>query len=487
MSRKQTIIHGTIILTITGFLSRVMGFFYRIFLSRTFGEEGVGLYQLIFPVYALCYSLTTAGIETAISRTVARKVSLGQKQEAREILFTGLILSFSFSCVCTLILQKNAAFIADVLLGETRCVPLIIVLSYTVPCSSIHSCICGYCYGLKQTKIPAAAQLTEQTFRIAGVWLLYRILIKNHENVPISIAVCGLVIGEFFSAVYTLYAIRFRINTPVSSQKRSSGFPSRKAGKAYLTRFTPEASHSSYSDAAGDFSLTGSGSGRENFLPRIPLHTLCLRAGELLTLSLPLTANRVLINLLQSVEAISIPGRLQYYGLSNSKALSLYGVLNGMSLPCILFPSAITSSISIMLMPTVAEIQASDNRKEMMEIIKKVAGTCFALGLFCCLFFLIAGSWIGITLFHSETAGKFILTLAWICPFLYTNSALSSVINGLGKTTSTFFINTISLFIRIAGVFYAIPLFGIQGYLWGLLVSQLAATLMSAFTIYRNV
>ena len=86
MSRKQTIIQGTIILTITGFLSRFMGFFYRIFMSRTFGEEGVGLYQLIFPVYALCFSLTTAGMETAISRSVARKTSLGKPKEAREIL-----------------------------------------------------------------------------------------------------------------------------------------------------------------------------------------------------------------------------------------------------------------------------------------------------------------------------------------------------------------------------------------------------------------
>ena len=76
MAKKSSIIRGTLILTMTGFLSRFMGFFYRIFMSHSFGEEGVGLYQLIFPVYALCYSLTTAGIETAISRTVACKVSL---------------------------------------------------------------------------------------------------------------------------------------------------------------------------------------------------------------------------------------------------------------------------------------------------------------------------------------------------------------------------------------------------------------------------
>ena len=74
-----------------------MGFFYRIFMSRTFGEEGVGLYQLIFPVYALCFSLTTAGMETAISRSVARKTSLGKPKEAREILVSGLFFSFLLS------------------------------------------------------------------------------------------------------------------------------------------------------------------------------------------------------------------------------------------------------------------------------------------------------------------------------------------------------------------------------------------------------
>lgn len=453
MSRKQTIIRGTLILTVTGFLSRFMGFFYRIFLSRTFGEEGVGLYQLIFPVYALCYSLTTAGIETAISRTVARKVSLGREQEAREFLLTGLFLSFFLSCICMVAIQKNAAFIAARILGDERCIPLLTILSYTVPCSAIHSCIGGYCYGLKQTAVPASAQLVEQTARIFGVFLLYRLLIKNQGTAPITIAVCGLVIGEFFSAVYSVSVL------PQALRGRDIIHP--------IHRRSPSAS-----------------AGR--IFPRMNGKILYQRLCELLPLSVPLTANRVLINLLQSIEAISIPGRLQLFGLDTSEALSLYGVLNGMALPCILFPSAVTSSISIMLMPTVAEIQATDNRSEMLDIIKKVAGACFILGLFCCLSFLLFGAWIGVTLFGSPTAGKFILTLAWICPFLYTNSALSSVINGLGKTGSTLFINTFSLLIRIAGVFYAIPLFGIQGYLWGLLVSQLAATLLSVIVIYFN-
>ena len=79
MSVKHKLFRGAAILTAAGFISRIMGFFFRIFLSHAFGEENVGLYQLIFPVYSFCLSLSTAGIQTAVSRITAEKVSLGSR------------------------------------------------------------------------------------------------------------------------------------------------------------------------------------------------------------------------------------------------------------------------------------------------------------------------------------------------------------------------------------------------------------------------
>ena len=252
------------------------------------------------------------------------------------------------SCACVLILQGNAAYIAEKLLGDARCEPLLIPLSYALPFAAIHSCICGYCYGMKETKIPALSQVVEQVTRIISVYVFYLILMKKGDDVTITIAVLGLVIGEMLSALY--------------------------AAKS-LTRSSHVLSHLNitYTDFVHRFR-------------------------ELMPLSLPLTANRVLINLLQSIEAISIPARLQLYNHSTSEALSIYGVLTGMALPCILFPSAITSSISIMLMPTVAEIQTTDNRDDMVNIIKKVAGSCFILGLSCCFIFLVPVSYTHLTL-----------------------------------------------------------------------------------------
>lgn len=428
MSRKHTIIKGTFILTLTGFATRFMGFFYRIFLSHTFGEEGVGLYQLIFPIYALCFSLTSAGIELALSRCVATRTTQGKHREAKELLYTSLSLTVTLSVFVVLILQKYAVFISEYFLQESRCADLLIILSYVFPFAAVHSCICGYYFGLKKTGIPAISQFLEQTARILSVFLLYLYGIRHGIHFGISIAVVGLVAGECVSSCFTLRAL----------------FGGKQNRTLSRTSFGRYLSH----------------------------------AQELLSLSVPLTASRVLLNLLQSIEAVSIPVKLQTHGMSLSQSLGTYGVLTGMALPCILFPSAITNSVSTILLPTVAEIQALDHRRELSELMHKVTYSCIFLGSICCVSLLSFGKWIGAFLFHSPLAGNYIITLAWMCPFLYTNNTLISIINGIGKTTLSFFINSAGLGIRIASVFLLIPVLGIKGYLWGLLASQVCIFLV---------
>ena len=86
-------------------------------------------------------------------------------------------------------------------------------------------------------------------------------------------------------------------------------------------------------------------------------------------------------------------------------------------------------------------------------------------------------------LYNSSLAGSFIITLSFICPFMYVASTLNSILNGLGKTGQTFAYSMISLGFRLLFVFFALPVFGIQGYLWGLLVSQLVQTSLCVFAV----
>lgn len=424
---KHTMIKGTLVLTIAGLISRFMGFFFRIFLSHAFGEENVGLYQLIFPVYTLCLSLGTAGIETALSHITAKKISLGKKNEAQNILYAAIIVTVILSLIQILIIQKNAAHIAHSFLGDERCVELLIIISYALPCASVHCCICGCSFGMQQTRIPALSQLIEQSTRILTVILLFFYLKSVGEIPSIHLAVVGIVAGEFASAFYS----------------------------------------------ARSFSHM------KMFMARPSFSALGRDTRELLMLSAPLTANRTAVTLLQSIEAASIPASLRLFGYSSSEALSIYGVLTGMALPCILFPSAITSSVGTMLTPAVTTAVSTGTRADIKRLTARAAGSCFILGLFCCLCFLLTGNLLGNLIFHSNSAGKFILTLAWICPFLYTNTALISTINGLGKTTASFLINTSCLTVRILSVYFIIPLLGIQGYLLGLLASQIMESILA--------
>lgn len=132
----------------------------------------------------------------------------------------------------------------------------------------------------------------------------------------------------------------------------------------------------------------------QSFFRSLPQNTL-----ELMPTAFPLTMNRTAIALLQGIEATSIPVCLKLSGCTSSESLRIYGVLTGMALPCILFPSALTNSLSVMLMPAVAQEQCSGSVSSLNRLILRAIGGCFTLGLISCFFFLITGNFIGNTLF----------------------------------------------------------------------------------------
>lgn len=462
------LITGTAILTLTGLVSRFIGFFYRIFLSNVFGAEGMGLYQLISPVLALSFSLTVSGIQTAISKYVANETSTRDYKNSFRTLWAGFLLAMALSIACALTIYLYADQIAVTFLLEERTAPLLRIIALSIPMASVHSCINGYFYGIRKTAIPAFSQLAEQVCRVGSVYLIYFVC-RKHGFVPtISFAVTGLVIGESASMIVSVVAILARAHHVFPNSK--------SAGRSFFHQHRP-------TPVSGN-------ARRQASLPLSAVISVYRRiTGQLLRLAVPLSANRLILNLLQSVEAIYIPNRLMAYGLDNADALGVYGVLTGMSLPLILFPSAITNSISVLLLPIVSEADANGNQAAVKRAILTSIRSCLLLGFACTAMFLLFGRTAGRLLYGSELAGSFILTLSFLCPFMYIASMLNSILNGIGKTIQTFLFSVISLLLRLLFVFFAIPRFGIQGYLWGMLASQMLQTLLctvSALCVSRK-
>lgn len=418
------LITGTIILTLTGLISRLIGFFYRIYLARLFGEEGMGIYQLISPVLSLSFSLTAAAYQTAISKFVAENMAK-QKQSTFRPLAAALSISLPLSLLCNLILYSFSDFIAASFLLEPRTASMLRILSFSVPAAAIHSCINGYFYGIKKTGVPAATQLLEQCIRVGSVYVISSWTLSRGASLTINVAVLGLVIGEIGSMLVSVLAAyrAFYQNCSVSSR-----------------------------------------------LPRFPQTAIY---GPLMRMVLPLTANRIVLNLLQSVEAVSIPARLRLYGYDHATALSVYGVLTGMAMPLIFFPNALTGSVSVLLLPMISEAYALKDWAAVKKYTLRTIRYCALLGLCCMGVFLLFGRWVGAALYHSEFAGHFIVTLSFICPFLYLDNTLSSILQGLGMAGRLFIMNVICLLLRLGFVFFAVPVFGITGYLWGILASQI--------------
>ena len=380
---KNSVLKGTVILTLAGIISRIAGFFYRIFLTRQIGADGIGMFQLVTPVLGIAFALCSAGIQTAISRFCAAK------KFQSTWLFAGLAVALPLSVLFTFFTYAYADFIAVRIFLNKDCSRFIRILAIAVPFCTFHNCVNGYYLGKKQAGLPAFSQLFEQFARIGAVYLYTVYCTQNERPVSVLCAVYGNLAGEAASCLICILALLI--------------------DKTVTFRF-----HS---------------------LPE------CIK--KTVVFSIPLTANRLLMHLLQSGESILIPAQLVLFGNTQNEALSIYGILMGMSLQI-----------------------------------------CMAMGFLSTALFLFYGAKMGAILFKEPLVENFVMILAWLCPFYYLTTTLGSILNGLGCTTLTCVQTIAGILVRIAFLVLLVPKTGIRGYLIGTLVSQILVCI--AHFLYLN-
>lgn len=421
---------GAFLLTITGIFCRFIGFYYKIFLSRTIGAKELGLYQLTLPLLAIGIAFANSGIHTAISRFVAKSSSACDGNE-KNYLRTGLALSLTLGilfCVPCLIFADT---IASVFFCEPTVATLLYPLILCIPLECIHGCINGYYYGLQRSVIPSAGQCIEQLVRIASVFALYCIRTSSHLPFTKFHAMLGLFLGELAATFYYLNVLSF------SKQRKCTHSDIKKS---HITK-------------------------------------------DLLSMACPLTLNRLLLTLLQGAENTLIPLRLMLYGLSHTQALSIYGIYSGMAMPMIFFPTVLSNSIAVMLLPSIAKAKEENRQNYIARTIHSGFFLCMLCGFLCSLFFFLAGSFIGNVLFSNPVAGIYIRTLSWLCPFLFLGTTMNSILNGLGNTKDTFCYSIIGAFIRLGFILFGIPLYGFRAFLLGVLISQIASSFLAYFKL----
>lgn len=439
MNFKSSLIKGTFILTASAVICRVIGFFYKIYISNNIGTQNFGIFQLVMPLFGITSILACHCIENSITKLVAQNY-----KERRNYCLCGLSLSTLLAIICFLILYNNSDFIAKNLLFEIRCSILIKYMSITLLLSVIHSVISGYYFGTINVIIPSICNIIEQIIKLLISFLLINISYSNGNTPDYHIVGKSMLYSEAFCGLIGSTVI-------------------------ILTR---------------DISI------KKDDLPTINHYK------NFLAFLLPITTNKLVLSILSSIEAILLPASLKIYGVSSDDALSIYGILTGMAMSVIMFPQTFTMSLSSLLLPKIASMSSNSsgndnvyNSKNCTSNIVKTANyslsLCFLIGVFFAIVFVIFGEKIGLLLFKNKTCGVFIKMLGFICPFMYTNTACSSILNGLSKTSTVFVCNIIAIIIRVVSVSFLVPVYGINAYMYGLLVSSLISFGLNVFFIYR--
>lgn len=435
---KQSFIYGTFILLTANLLNRFIGFIYQIFLIRLIRPEGIGLLNMVYPIYVLVLVVASAGVPVAISKLVAEEVARQNWRGANRIFnicFTFLMVS---SLIFTLLCLLCAPYLFEYVFPNPKVGNIFFSLLPGIIIVSLCSAYRGYYQGLQQMKPTAVTQVLEQAVRVAAGLTLAKFLLPRGIEYAAVGASLGIIIGELagFLAILTIHL-----------QKRP-GFP----------RGLPA--------------------------PNEPLlHVL----GRIFNLAIPVTLTRFVATALLSIDAVLIPLRLQAGGLPLDEATSVFGQFVGISESLLFIPGIITISMATALIPAVSDAVALKNVTLVRSRCEEAIRITLLAGLPSVMVLMLLAEELCGLIFGYPEAGASLRLLALGGIFLYLQQTSTGILQGLGKAFLPFRNLVFASIFKISGIYYLTGLsgLGIIGTAAALVAGYFIMAILNLGDIYR--
>lgn len=328
-------LRGAAILTLAGLTVKVIGSFNRILLSRLLGGEGIGLYQMAYPVYLLLLAVSSAGIPIAISIIVAEKIARNDYYNVRRVFRVSLVLMAATGMLFAGSLFAAAGWLVENnIISDPRAYYGLIALTPAVFFSTILACFRGFFQGHQLMTPPAVSQILEQLIRVMTMVLLaYWLLPYGLEYAAAGAAfgavpggVTGLIVLSFFYCKYKKHWQLQEGQLQPAVQKDSA------------------------------FSIVK----------------------RLMLLALPVSCANIMVPISSSIDMLLVPNRLVASGFAVDEATTLFGYLAGMAQPLLMMATIPTMSLAASLVPAVSEAKILQDRSS----IEQKASTAMKL---CCL------------------------------------------------------------------------------------------------------
>ncbi len=414
---------GALFLTALSTLSQLLGFGYRVALSRLAGAEVMGLYQLIMPVYSVLLSLTAVGVTAAASNLTAQYLALGDRRGAAQALSTCLRIFALLALPVGAAVALASDAISVHLLGDARTRLGLILLVPCVAFTGVENMHKHVFYGAGLVRPPAIVELLEQLVRTGAVLSLLALFLPQWPERVVGLIVSGMVICEIFSSCALVVLYRRRVA---------------RTG------------------------LSGPGeAGR-------------VRRRRVWAIALPVGLNALLGNLLGAANATLIPQKLVEGGMERSDAVSQFGVVCGMTLPMLSLPIVFLGAINLVLVPRLARAYTLKRPQEVRRLLSQALSAVSVLSLPALAVMVVLGPDLGRAMFGQAGVGEYLIPLAITTAMGCYCSILASALNGIGGQRAVAVISLLGGGVQLIFTLALVPLpgVGMAGYVAGALAAN---------------
>lgn len=426
MTTKKFWLQG-ILLTAFSLFFRITNIGYRAWLSGKIGPEGMGLYQLIFSVFMLAVTLSTSGISLAVTRMVTAAIAAGRRETVRSVVTKCFLFCLVLSCTISVLLLTFSDFAAEKILNRADAAPCLRILALGLPFMSQCTCMKGYFLAVDESLSTSVSDAMEQILTIFSAVLLFQYFAPQSIETACFAAMLASTFGEAVSFItgWIIYRRSLKRNTPKTAEK-------------------------SHGVLHGMFHI-----------------------------AIPCTLSSAARSLLSTAENLLIPRELGRSGLNASSAMASYGLLQGMAMPMLFFPSSFLFPFATLLIPRIAQAYERGHDRTVAAITEKALGAALQFGIFCAGIFFTFGSDWGTAFYQNADSGIYLRILAPLVPLLYLDVVVDSLLKGLDEQFNSMKYNFTDSLIRVILILLFMRFSGMAAYIAILFFSSVFNAMMS--------
>lgn len=428
---KLFLINGTI-LTITSLLMKFASLVFNVYISNQIGSEAVGIFSLVMAVYLFFITVATSGLNIAVTVIVSEKFAINKDKVAIKAIRTCIFFSLLLGFFAGFLILITSNFITDKFLHNMVSSKPLFYIAIGLPFIAMSSCISSYFTSIRKAYKNAITQIFEFIIKIIATIILLKINISNGvEYICISLILAD-VISEIcsFSLIFILYVIDIRfknLNTIRSFGQRMN----------------------------------------------------------IVKIAFPVAITSYIRSGLSTLKQLIIPSQLEKSGLSCNSALSKYGIINGMVMPIIIFPTVLINSYSMLLIPEFSAYVAQKNYTAINYISNKIFKFTCAFSVCISSIFLYFSNELGLIIYNDLETGHFFKLLAPLIFFMYMDNIIDCILKGLNKQFGVMCCNILDLSITTCFIYFLLPIWGIDGYIVSIFISELLNFSISLFQMIK--